>query len=67
VVKQFADIDFSNLQPIEMGYVFEDLIRRFTEQTNATAGDHFARREETIYESSLLLNWKRRCWNNERK
>jgi type I restriction enzyme M protein len=30
---------------IEMGLLFEDLIRRFNEQANETAGDHFTPRE----------------------
>jgi len=47
VVGKFADIDLhpqavSNLQ---MGYVFEELIRRFSEQSNETAGEHFTPRE----------------------
>ena len=47
VVGKFADIDLhpdvvSNQQ---MGYVFEELIRRFSEQSNETAGHHFTPRE----------------------
>ena len=47
VLGKFADIDLdpavvSNLQ---MGYVFEELIRRFSEQSNETAGHHFTPRE----------------------
>jgi type I restriction enzyme M protein len=47
VVGKFADIDLhpdvvSNLQ---MGYAFEELIRRFSEQSNETAGEHFTPRE----------------------
>jgi type I restriction enzyme M protein len=30
---------------LEMGYLFEDLIRRFSEQSNETAGEHFTPRE----------------------
>ncbi|WP_337032741.1 class I SAM-dependent DNA methyltransferase [Paenibacillus illinoisensis] len=30
---------------IEMGYIFEELIRRFSEQSNETAGEHFTPRE----------------------
>ena len=26
---------------MQMGYIFEDLIRRFAEQSNETAGEHF--------------------------
>jgi len=47
VVKQFAGV---NLHPdqvsnLEMGYMFEELIRRFSEQSNETAGEHFTPRE----------------------
>ncbi|RPD49863.1 SAM-dependent DNA methyltransferase [Hymenobacter sediminis] len=33
------------LPPWQMGYVFEELIRRFNEQANEEAGDHFTPRE----------------------
>lgn len=47
VVSKFAQADLhpeavSNLQ---MGYMFEELIRRFSEQSNETAGEHFTPRE----------------------
>lgn len=47
VVKKFAEID---LHPVtvpnqEMGYVFEELIRKYNEDANETAGDHFTPRE----------------------
>jgi type I restriction enzyme M protein len=47
VVKKFADIDLhpSRVSNIEMGYIFEELIRRFNEAANETAGDHFTPRE----------------------
>lgn len=45
VVKKFAEIDMSDMDTMEMGYVFEELIRRFSEQSNATAGEHFTPRE----------------------
>ncbi len=45
VVKEFAAIDLSNMDSMEMGYVFEELIRRFAEQSNETAGEHFTPRE----------------------
>ncbi len=56
VVKQFADIDLSNMQPIETGYVFEDLIRRFSEQSNETAGEHFTPREVIKLMVNVLFN-----------
>ncbi|MGB2924419.1 MAG: class I SAM-dependent DNA methyltransferase [Limnothrix sp.] len=45
VVKKFSDIDLSGMDSMQMGYVFEDLIRRFAEQSNETAGEHFTPRE----------------------
>jgi type I restriction enzyme M protein len=47
VIARFADLDLhpdvvSNHQ---MGYVFEELIRRFAELSNETAGEHFTPRE----------------------
>lgn len=56
VVKQFADIDLTNMQPMEMGYVFEDLIRRFAEQSNETAGEHFTPREVIKLMVNILFN-----------
>lgn len=48
IISKFAD-DL-NLHPdevsnIEMGYIFEELIRRFNEASNEEAGDHFTPRE----------------------
>ena len=45
VIKSFQEIDLKDMDSMEMGYVFEDLIRRFAEQSNATAGEHFTPRE----------------------
>jgi type I restriction enzyme M protein len=47
VVKAFCDVDLHpRLVPNEqMGLVFENLIRRFNELANETAGDHFTPRE----------------------
>ncbi len=47
VVSKFCDVDLhpSLVSNIQMGYVFEDLIRRFNEAANETAGDHFTPRE----------------------
>ncbi|MBC8994113.1 SAM-dependent DNA methyltransferase [Micromonospora chalcea] len=57
VVAKFADIDLhpdvvSNHQ---MGYVFEELIRRFSEISNETAGEHFTPREVIRLMVNLLL------------
>ncbi|MFC1481084.1 N-6 DNA methylase [Candidatus Neomarinimicrobiota bacterium] len=47
VVSKFAEIDLhpDKVSNMEMGYVFEDLIRRFNEASNEEAGDHFTPRE----------------------
>jgi type I restriction enzyme M protein len=47
VVSKFCDIDLhpDTLDNIQMGSLFEDLIRRFNEAANETAGDHFTPRE----------------------
>ena len=51
VVKAFHEIDLTpdkgNLadDSMQMGYIFEDLIRRFAEQSNEAEGGHFSPRE----------------------
>jgi type I restriction enzyme M protein len=57
VVAQFAGIDLhpNRVDNITMGLVFEDLIRRFNEAANETAGDHFTPREVIRLMVNLLL------------
>ncbi len=57
VVAQFAEIDLhpTKVDNITMGLVFEDLIRRFNEAANETAGDHFTPREVIQLMVNLLL------------
>ncbi|MBA3432265.1 MAG: SAM-dependent DNA methyltransferase [Actinobacteria bacterium] len=47
VVAKFADIDLHpDVVPNHaMGYIFEELLRRFSEMQNETAGEHFTPRE----------------------
>ncbi len=47
VVKEVAAVDLhpDKIPNIAMGYIFEDLVRRFNEQANEEAGDHFTPRE----------------------
>jgi len=47
VVSRFCEIDLHPdvVSNIEMGYIFEELIRRFNEASNEEAGDHFTPRE----------------------
>lgn len=40
-----VDLHPDRVSNIEMGYIFEELIRRFSEQSNETAGEHFTPRE----------------------
>jgi len=57
VVSKFADIDLhpDRVPNTEMGYIFEDLIRRFNEAANETAGDHFTPREVIRLMVNLLF------------
>ncbi|MGP1600180.1 MAG: type I restriction-modification system subunit M [Dialister pneumosintes] len=48
IVSKFADeIDLhpDRVSNTEMGYIFEELIRKFSEMSNETAGEHFTPRE----------------------
>lgn len=45
VVKAFSEIDLTSMETMQMGYVFEELIRKFAELSNETAGEHFTPRE----------------------
>ena len=47
VFEQFAALDLRSeaVSTLTMGYLFEDLIRRFSEISNETAGEHFTPRE----------------------
>jgi type I restriction enzyme M protein len=57
VVGRFADLDLSpeEVSNHQMGYVFEELIRRFAEQSNETAGEHFTPREVIELMVNLLI------------
>ncbi|MCP4403449.1 MAG: SAM-dependent DNA methyltransferase [bacterium] len=55
VVKEFAEIDLSGMSTMEMGYVFEELIRKFAEISNETAGEHFTPREVIKLMVNLLF------------
>ena len=47
IINQYATLDLgpSRLSNLEMGYVYEELLRRFSEQNGEEAGDHFTPRE----------------------
>jgi type I restriction enzyme M protein len=58
VVRKFSEIDLhpDAVTNHEMGLIFEDLIRRFNETSNETAGDHFTPREVILLMVNLLLD-----------
>lgn len=51
-----ADLHSDNLTNHDMGYVFEELIRKFNEQTNENPGEHFTPREVIRLMARLVLN-----------
>ena len=57
VVSKFVEIDLHPdvVDNIEMGYIFEELIRRFSEASNETAGEHFTPREVIRLMVNLLF------------
>ena len=57
VIGKFADIDLhpDAVSNIEMGYLYEELIRRFSELSNETAGEHFTPREVIRLMVNLLF------------
>jgi type I restriction enzyme M protein len=61
VASRFSEVDLhpDNVSSIEMGYVFEELIRKFSELSNETAGEHFTPREVIrLMVNILFLNDK---------
>ena len=57
VFERFCEIDLhpKAVSNIEMGYLFEELIRRFSEISNETAGEHFTPREVIRLIVDLLI------------
>ena len=61
IVKKFAAVDLSpeRVDNVQMGYVFEELIRIGAEQSNEEAGEHFTPREVIRLMVNLLLSPER--------
>lgn len=57
VFERFCEIDLhpNTISNLEMGYLFEELIRRFSEMSNETAGEHFTPREVIRLIVDLLI------------
>lgn len=46
IVKDLSAVEYlKDITPQEMGYIFEELIRKFADASNETAGEHFTPRE----------------------
>ena len=58
VVKRFAEVDLSPdaVSNEEMGHIFEELIRKFAEASNETAGEHFTPRDVIELMADLVLS-----------
>lgn len=58
VVQKFATTDLSptSISNYEMGLVFEELIRRFAESSNETAGEHFTPRDIVRLTTGLIFS-----------
>ena len=57
VLKRFQEVDLhpNKISSMEMGYMFEELIRKFAEISNETAGEHFTPREVIRLMVNLLF------------
>ena len=57
VVKSFATVDLSpeKISNFGMGLIFEELIRKFAESSNETAGEHFTPRDIVHLTTSLVI------------
>jgi type I restriction enzyme M protein len=57
VVQRFASIDLNpkRISNFGMGLIFEELIRKFAESSNETAGEHFTPRDIVHLTTSLVL------------
>jgi len=47
ILNQYKELELGpdTLSPLEMGYIYEELLRRFSEQSGEEAGEHFTPRE----------------------
>jgi type I restriction enzyme M protein len=58
VIARICDVDLhpDRVSNLEMGYIFEELIRKFAEASNETAGEHFTPREVVRLMVNLLVD-----------
>jgi type I restriction enzyme M protein len=57
ILKELDKVDLSpdTLSNHDMGYIFEELLRKFSEQSNETAGEHYTPREVIRLMTRILL------------
>lgn len=57
ILKRFQEVDLhpDTISSMDMGYMFEELIRKFAEISNETAGEHFTPREVIKLMVNLLF------------
>ncbi|HNI36391.1 MAG TPA: class I SAM-dependent DNA methyltransferase, partial [Microthrixaceae bacterium] len=57
VIGKFVDVDLhpDRVSNLEMGYLYEELVRKFSELSNETAGEHFTPREVIRLMVNLLF------------
>lgn len=68
VLGDFADLDLhpDTVSNEAMGYIFEELLRRFSEMSNETAGEHYTPREVIRLMVSLLFSEDQDALSGER-
>src|SRR2546428_3722781 len=56
ILNQYKELELGpdKLSPLEMGYIYEELLRRFSEQSGDEAGEHFTLREVILLMVELL-------------
>lgn len=67
IIQEFAKTDLhpKTISNIEMGYIFEEIIRKFSETYNADAGEFYTPREIINLMVNLLLNNEELSENNK--
>lgn len=66
LIQKFANVDLhpDSVSNHEMGYIFEELIRKFNEQMNENPGEHFTPREVIRLMVNLLLSQDQKRLSN---
>lgn len=69
IIKEFctqkADLGADAVSSVDMGYIFEELVRKFSESYNDQAGAHFTARDVIYVMSELLIGDKEQQLQNE--